>query len=64
MVGYNDSSYTLSEAKGYVEVCVNATSPGTATEFNISSTATENITSKYAFYITWRQAVPLKLRAL
>ena len=49
-MGYNESSYTLSEAEGYVEVCVNATSPGTAAEFIINSTITENITSKYHFY--------------
>ena len=43
MVGYSESSYTLSEAEGYVEVCVNAMSPGTAAEFDISSTATESM---------------------
>ena len=37
-VGFNETSYTLGEAEGYVEVCVNATSPGTAAEFNIIST--------------------------
>ena len=44
MVGYSESSYILSEAEGYVEVCVNATSPAV---FNISSTAAESINSKY-----------------
>ena len=32
-VGYSKTSYTLNEAEGYVEVCVNAISPGTAAEF-------------------------------
>ena len=42
-VGYNESSYTLSEANGYVEVCVNATSPGISEEFYIYSTSAEMI---------------------
>ena len=46
-VGYNESSYILSEANGYVEVCVNATSPGISEEFNIHSTSTENMISEY-----------------
>ena len=46
-VGYNESSYTLSEANGYVEVCVNATSPGISEEFYIYSTSTENRISEY-----------------
>ena len=48
-MGYSKSSYTLSETEGYVEVCINATSPGTAAGFIINSTITESITSKYPF---------------
>ena len=50
-VSYNKSSYTLSEAERIVEICVNAESPGTAAEFSISSTAIEDISSKYTCYV-------------
>ena len=49
-VGYVESSHILSEANGYVEVCVNATSLGISEEFYIYSTSTGNTISKFCSY--------------
>ena len=46
-VYYIQSSYTLNETKGYVEICVESESLGISEEFYIYAITTENMFSKF-----------------
>ena len=53
-IPYTQSSYTLNETEGYVEICVEAKSLGTSKEFYMDAITTENdMISKFA--LTWKQ---------
>ena len=44
-VGFGQTSYTLHEDIGYVEICVISTSPGIQRQFAIDVTTTESVSS-------------------
>ena len=48
-VGFGQSSSTLLEAIGYVEICVISSSPGIHLQFVINITTTESVSSEFCF---------------